>query len=1462
VGQQGERQLRTLLTFLTCLFFAGILAAQNTTVTATVTGPNGVIWAQATGSAQLICPGNAQAYRGSTPVPRNYPIPSLDSTASFTQVLVDTTGLVDANANPISCQYQYGFTDQCGIAGFTTGLLTGITGPGPINLTAQIHAYTPNVSPQCTGGNNWSSITGFPPACAANTFVQNISSGACVAAAWSGLTSGTNTTSAFLCGTGCTFGPTGSGTVTATAAPWAGLTGVPANCTSGQFYNSLVSGTCASGGSAPTGNTNDVQVKSATGILAPGCINSPASPSTTSFNCDSSFTGPNPYIDIRAYGARACSNSSAPCAAGVTGSITSGTNTLTLNTASTFVNGDGIVVYGAGSASGLSTPSAPTVTTATAAMGVGTDLTVAGAAAGSTTKCYKIIARTTGGGYTPASPETCISTGQATLGIVTVNLTSCSRGGTQGTVVTCVTSTPHPLLVTNTNSSEVYIGGMSGTIDNSFRGWRRVDIVTDSTHFQYTDTVVSGAGASTTGGTASFFVSNHVTWSPVSGAWLYYIYCGASGAETLCGVSRAQDIAESVNFTTWDDFTNLQGNFSFPAWIPTTPPAVGANNNLATTITSGAGTTSLVLGANAGATVSGVGVRLDAGVAYHAACSASSALNRAPIFIPETPFNTYFVINNYTDCTLGSGFGTGLTWIQSGEMWLNETLALGGLGLMYRGNVIHTGGDVGGGQSNWGNYPKTWVGPAQPGIYLSNAQNFTVRGINMQAGANNGELLMLSDTANGNFNGYFEDDTFVSGLSSSDLYGYGLIVRGLSGVSLDRLAAGGGVSSDGATHTAGMFCNACGDLMIKNAYSSHNGFMYYGGAGGAAISLEADHYNGGFMPLLSIDATGPVVVTLGHEGFDVIMDTVGHPCVESVGQPILINNRNCNPSGYNPFTSPAITGNVQASVTAETLQYNFPNYQTILNAFIASGNEYVGKSLVYQLNGPGAIETDPASAIFVQGGGVVAPTCSVSSGGSVAFGAWRFVIVPVWWNGKEGNQSGQSTTCTTSSGNQTITVNWTIPSGFPYAMDLLANVNGGGTGLVAQYPTTQTSVVLTTIAGGSSPSGFPLGGPNMLSPSGVSASFLTYEGVGMYMNLPTGHGVVEQLDVSTTQNSQYDNFNGRGSLGSNWAQLSSTANMNVGSNVASGGGGVIAAAGWTASLFSPDQFSQVVLPTPPGSNSAGVGVRSIGHGVNGSPGQFYGYFCEESSTTLSLFKWYSNGQSTLNSTAITAAAGDVLRMEVLGQNLTCTRNRGAQILTATDTGNPINTSIFNQSEMLPSIISNDSSVTLDNWSGGNLHPIGQLDTEQDWTQPQHFSTVTIGATNPIAGTLTYGSLYNNSWTPSSPLCSDANSSAVTSGCGITITIASGTASLGTSSISSATCATAVTVAGAGIATTDAITFNFNGDPTGITGYAPSASGTLYIYAYPTAGNVNFKVCNNTSGSITPGAATLNWRVTR
>jgi hypothetical protein len=109
---------------------------------------------------------------------------------------------------------------------------------------------------------------------------------------------------------------------------------------------------------------------------------------------------------------------------------------------------------------------------------------------------------------------------------------------------------------------------------------------------------------------------------------------------------------------------------------------------------------------------------------------------------------------------------------------------------------------------------------------------------------------------------------------------------------------------------------------------------------------------------------------------------------------------------------------------------------------------------------------------------------------------------------------------------------------------------------------------------------------------------------------------------------------------------------------------------------------------------------------------------------------------------------------------------------------------------------------------------------------------------------------------------DGTGYGVPTGAGTTITVANGTATLGTSAIGSGTCAAVVTVTATGTATTDNIMADFNADPTGVTGYTPSVSGMLSIIKYPTTNNINVKVCNNTSASITPGAITLNFRVVR
>jgi hypothetical protein len=94
-------------------------------------------------------------------------------------------------------------------------------------------------------------------------------------------------------------------------------------------------------------------------------------------------------------------------------------------------------------------------------------------------------------------------------------------------------------------------------------------------------------------------------------------------------------------------------------------------------------------------------------------------------------------------------------------------------------------------------------------------------------------------------------------------------------------------------------------------------------------------------------------------------------------------------------------------------------------------------------------------------------------------------------------------------------------------------------------------------------------------------------------------------------------------------------------------------------------------------------------------------------------------------------------------------------------------------------------------------------------------------------------------------------------------VANGFATLGTSAIASAACAAVVSRNAIGaVASTDVLEWSFTADPTGTTGYAPTSSGSLKVVGYVTADLANFKVCNDTSASITPGAAGLHWSVIR
>lgn len=98
-------------------------------------------------------------------------------------------------------------------------------------------------------------------------------------------------------------------------------------------------------------------------------------------------------------------------------------------------------------------------------------------------------------------------------------------------------------------------------------------------------------------------------------------------------------------------------------------------------------------------------------------------------------------------------------------------------------------------------------------------------------------------------------------------------------------------------------------------------------------------------------------------------------------------------------------------------------------------------------------------------------------------------------------------------------------------------------------------------------------------------------------------------------------------------------------------------------------------------------------------------------------------------------------------------------------------------------------------------------------------------------------------------------------------VTSGTVTLDTASIASGACQ-AVTagsvnsIAATNVTTADVIFWTPNASIKAQSGFTPGTSGGLSIAAYPTAGFVNFDVCNWTSTSQTPGTVVLNWSVVR
>jgi hypothetical protein len=693
----------------------------------------------------------------------------------------------------------------------------------------------------------------------------------------------------------------------------------------------------------------------------------------------------------------------------------------------------------------------------------------------------------------------------------------------------------------------------------------------------------------------------------------------------------------------------------------------------------------------------------------------------------------------------------------------------------------------------------------------------------------------------------------------------------------------------GISATPAMYLDAYGQVHIGSATGSGRTIVVKTDASGGVFHFGNTHYQGGTAPMVVISGpptveggSGSQILELGNT--DAIgLDTSPHPCVAYLpggfsGTPSVNLRTRCDTSsGLSQFT-----GQRPAAVTG--VSGTNRNSSSIISGASYDGplSSEFGPSDNLGLFTNGQVIAGTSYNILVNGGTPSAPTAVISAGGGVPVGTHTYQIGTVWQNNAIGSVSSPSQNVVVTPGNQTVTLTWTGVAGSPKAYSVsrdnsLIGTNGGG--FCPQTTTTTSYVDTGSVNCGASTPNIPAGGPSMLmaGAQGIAAPALILSGSGSLTGPP---GLTGIIPAAGYQNSAYDPFNrSNGGLGSNWTNaLVTGGTFNISGNQVVGvAGNGFFDAYWNANTFNQknNMFAQTTIIT----SSAG-GTPGIGAALVQADGQSYA--CMETTTALQLNRIAAQFSiANIATTAITFAAGDVVRLEFTTAGaMTCKSTNGGGIsITGTD--------VTITGPFFPGLAGGNPAATagtVDNWSGGNLHPIAQLDTEQDWTQPQHFiSPVTIGPTNPVAGALTANALYvnpiisqtanpassgtlrlasteaiewrNNANNNDVGLTKNVSDVLLYNGTQVTLTIASGTATMTTAAIAGGACGTTVTVGAANVLTTDAITWSFNAS----VGINP---GELNVTQWPTAGNVNFQYCNETGASVTPTAATLNWRVVR
>lgn len=722
------------------------------------------------------------------------------------------------------------------------------------------------------------------------------------------------------------------------------------------------------------------------------------------------------YVDIRQYGARTTTIST-------TANCTQNSASMTVGTSS-FVNNDGIVIYGCGPTSAIGQPTGLSVTPVEARTEPTPDSQGDPTArAGSSTFNYIVVGLDDAGGYSLPSSAASSTTGNA-LGSNTISVSSDTLSGHTETIVTSASnSLVAGALIHHYNSTNAYLSD-----------YNNIASVTNGTTFTLNTGKYGNPASPTvgTGGSLGYFTGNRLSWTATSGATKYAICAQRPGDSgyNLVGMTMPVGVLLSSSTITWTDWGanfNLQ---SFPASVAAVGNSIctaasAGNDWLSTTVTSGGGTTVLTLGAAASQTVTGATAKLDAGPALAAAALVASN-NRVPLYIPAGTLtvNTYQTI----------GAGAPLAIHQNGTLSLNETVKFK---VSFWEGITASDGT----QFEQSSRPII-TGSGYPLMYAPGSSN---AGPGIQHVALNppGNGLGLIESG---WAAYLKD--FECSPSSNDYGSICLAVSPAIGAGImdisDGLFFGGPAQTMDASWTPLVYfmpssSSHWGNWSMKNVQFNRRGVeeLAYGGVS-VPRNIDWIRRQGGISPLFAF------ANFLSNLAFPM---TARHLVGDTEVQPLLA------------FWTPSTAGSIVTTIETSDLEMNsqesggipqaisgntmyVANQGAIPNGFAtAHFGDVPGETGGYNAYEPGYESYTSLGSILLTN--VTFPidpptlnTPTVTSGGSVSVGTHNICVLAIDWKNGVGSCS-KTQSATTTSGNQTINLSWSaVPGAQGYAIQV------------------------------------------------------------------------------------------------------------------------------------------------------------------------------------------------------------------------------------------------------------------------------------------------------------------------------------------------------------------------------------------------------------------------------------------